>query len=173
MNDHEILNVLDLCQRYVNCQLAVEQHIKDGLYQLAVSRRSSSVTLGTMFTRSVENCRFELDPLHMVQLNDKNDGFGCLFRLLECSGNQETKEILSTDSFDSADLNSGDHSLPNLEVLPEKAIKELLNEMVVVVSGSGLPPKGMKNAQDNFVLALNEIIHLANLKNSIIGTNTS
>jgi hypothetical protein len=59
------------------------------------------------------------------------------------------------------------------DVIDKEVTKELLNEMVVVVSGSGLPPKGMKNAQDNFVLALNEIIHLANLKNSIIGTNTS
>ena len=168
MNDHKVLATLDLAQDYIGCQLAIEQHIKDGLYQLAISRRSSSVALGTMFTRSVENCRFELEPLHMVTLKNKNDGINSLFSLLECNEHQESLENLSTSSFDSADLDSGDKFVPGVEVLPNKTINDLLNEMVVVVSGSGLPAKGTKNAQHHFILALNEIIRLANLKNRII-----
>jgi hypothetical protein len=56
--------------------------------------------------------------------------------------------------------------------VPKKTIKDLLNEMVVVVSSSGLPPKGMKNAQNSFSLALNEIIQLANLKKKILNNIT-
>ena len=172
MNDHKILATLDLAQDYIGCQLAIEQHIKDGLYQLAISRRSSSVALGTMFTRSVENCRFELEPLHMVTVNDKNNGINNLYSLLECNEHQESLEYLSSNSFDSADVDSGDKFVPDVEVLPNKTINELLNEMVVVISGSGLPPKGMKNAQHHFILAVNEIIRLANLKNRIIDDTT-
>jgi hypothetical protein len=166
MNDHKLLSTLELSQSYISCQLAIEQHIKDGLYQLALSRRSSSVTLGTMFTRSVENCRLELDPLYMVTISDKDD----VLSLVECDENQQNGEKLDTNSFDSCD--SDDKCLSDIECVPKKTIKDLLNEMVVVVSGSGLPPKGMKNAQNSFSLALNEIIQLANLKKKILNNTT-
>ena len=73
VTNEAICDVLQLCDLYITLQERLSTHLREGNFQIALSRRSTSTQVGSAFTSSIENARLEVDPMLMAKIDEDEE----------------------------------------------------------------------------------------------------